>query len=81
MTPFDNRRNNCQEKHVTYVQENKDFEEDVTEEENENYVEISDEEEVIHINKEHYDYDSDHDDFWHEAYASILRIEEAYGKD
>eukprot|EP00957_Ditylum_brightwellii_P180181 13724712-Ditylum_brightwellii.AAC.1 len=78
--PFDCRRNNRQGKHVNHVQENKDSKEDVTEEENEDDVEVSDKEEVTHINKEHYDYDSDHDDFWQEAYASVLRIEEAYEK-
>ena len=43
-------------------------------------MEDSDKEEVTHINEDQYHYDSDHNVFQEEAYASILKIKEAYGK-
>eukprot|EP00957_Ditylum_brightwellii_P162109 12342190-Ditylum_brightwellii.AAC.1 len=72
-------RNHQQGKHVNHVVED-DSNAYTSKEDTEVDVDNSDKEEVTHINKDQYHYDSDHDVFQEEAYASVLKIEEAYGK-
>eukprot|EP00957_Ditylum_brightwellii_P006739 511787-Ditylum_brightwellii.AAC.1 len=41
---------------------------------------ITDNGDVIHIDEDHYIHDSDHDEFCKESLASIMRVEESFGK-
>eukprot|EP00957_Ditylum_brightwellii_P063135 4792078-Ditylum_brightwellii.AAC.1 len=77
--PCKNQRNHQQGKHVNHVDED-DSKAYTSKEDTEVDVDNSDKEEVTHMNKDQYHHDSDHDVFQEEAYASVLKIKEAYGK-
>eukprot|EP00957_Ditylum_brightwellii_P071265 5417400-Ditylum_brightwellii.AAC.1 len=78
--PFINRRNHQQGKHVNHVEEDDNSKKYTSKDNTKVDVEDSDKEEVTHINEDHYKYDSDHNIFQKEAYASILKIKESYDK-
>eukprot|EP00957_Ditylum_brightwellii_P184654 14063499-Ditylum_brightwellii.AAC.1 len=65
---------NQQGKHVNNVKKEDDSKEDITEEDNEEDVEDSDNEEATHINKDHYDYDSDHNVFGSRHMPVFLKL-------
>eukprot|EP00957_Ditylum_brightwellii_P167874 12779118-Ditylum_brightwellii.AAC.1 len=77
--PHNKRRNHQQGKHVNHVEED-NSKEYTSKDDNEVDRDDSDKEEITHIKKDQYHNGSDHNVFQEEAYASVLKIEEAYGK-